>query len=243
MISDLLQNNVDISQLVITKELTKSDYTAKQAHVELAKKITKRDPGNAPKLGDRIPYVIVAGTKSAKAFEKAEDPIYVLENNIPIDSKYYLENQLSKPLVRIFQPILGDNAESILLRGEHTRTKTMVTSRVGALSAFTQKKEVCIGCKSVLTKGYEKEAVCAYCKPKEAAIYQQELGHHKMLENRFAALFTECQRCQGSLYEEILCTSRDCPIFYIRKKVQIELETTRSKIGRFGEPVIVEDLF
>ncbi|CAG9819660.1 unnamed protein product [Phaedon cochleariae] len=237
VISDLLQNNVDISQLVITKELTKSDYTAKQAHVELAKKITKRDPGNAPKLGDRIPYVIVAGTKNAKAFEKAEDPIYVLENNIPIDSKYYLENQLSKPLLRILQPILGDNAESVLLRGEHTRTKTVVTSKVGALAAFTQKKEVCIGCKAVLPKGYEGEAVCAYCKPKESALYQQELCHRQMLEDRFASLYTECQRCQGSLFEEILCTSRDCPIFYIRKKVQMELESSKSKVARFGDPI------
>ena len=37
-ISDLLCNRIDISQLVITKELTKTDddYSAKQAHVELA---------------------------------------------------------------------------------------------------------------------------------------------------------------------------------------------------------------
>lgn len=116
VISDLLRNCIDISQLVITKELSKSDYAAKQAHVELAQKITKRDPGNAPKLGDRIPYVIIAATKNTPAYQKAEDPIYVLENNIPIDTKYYLENQLSKPLLRIFQPILGDNAESVLLR-------------------------------------------------------------------------------------------------------------------------------
>ncbi|RZC43128.1 DNA polymerase delta catalytic subunit [Asbolus verrucosus] len=240
VISDLLQNNVDISQLVITKELTKADYAAKQAHVELSKKMTKRDPGNAPKLGDRIPYVIIAATKNAKAFEKAEDPIYVLENNVPIDSKYYLENQLSKPLVRIFQPILGDNAESILLHGDHTRTKTMVTSKVGALAAFTKKKETCLGCRSILPSEYEKEAVCVHCKPKESALYQQELGHHRMLENRFSELFTECQRCQGSLHEEILCTSRDCPIFYIRKKVQMELESSKLKISRFGEP-FVED--
>ncbi|VEN40400.1 unnamed protein product, partial [Callosobruchus maculatus] len=243
VIADLLQNNIDISQLVITKELTKNDedYAAKQAHVELAKKIAKRDPGNAPKLGDRIPYVIVAGIKNAKAYEKAEDPIYVLENNIPIDANYYLENQLSKPLIRIFEPVLGDNADSILLRGEHTRKRTVVTSKVGALAAFTKKKEVCIGCKSVLTKDYESEAVCSYCKPKEGVIYQQELCHHRMLEDRFAALFTECQRCQGSLFEEILCTSRDCPIFYIRKKVQMELEGTKAKIARFGEPVIEEN--
>lgn len=118
-----------------------------------------------------------------------------------------------------------------------------MTSKVGALAAFTQKKETCIGCKSVLSKDYEKEAVCAYCKPKEASIYQQELSHHRMLEDRFAELFTECQRCQGSLHEEILCTSRDCPIFYIRKKVQVELQATKNKIARFGEPIIEEDLF
>lgn len=46
----------------------------------------------------------------AAAYEKSEDPLYVLENNIPIDTKYYLENQLSKPLMRIFEPILKDKA-------------------------------------------------------------------------------------------------------------------------------------
>jgi DNA polymerase delta subunit 1 len=158
VISDLLQNNVDISQLVITKELTKNDYAAKQAHVELAKKMTKRDPGNAPKLGDRIPYVIIAATKNARAFEKAEDPIYVLENNVPIDSQYYLENQLSKPLIRIFQPILGDNAESVLLRGEHTRTKTMVTSKVGALAAFYKEKGDLFGMSFCIIGGIRKRS-------------------------------------------------------------------------------------
>jgi len=53
----------------------------------------------------------------AAAYEKSEDPIYVLENNIPIDTKYYLENQLSKPLLRIFEPILGEKAAS--LRAPH----------------------------------------------------------------------------------------------------------------------------
>lgn len=50
-----------------------------------------------------------AHTGSA-AYEKSEDPLYVLENNIPIDTKYYLDNQLSKPLMRIFEPILGAKA-------------------------------------------------------------------------------------------------------------------------------------
>jgi DNA polymerase elongation subunit (family B) len=45
IIADLLQNKVDMSQLVITKALSKSDYANKQPHVELAEKMRKRDPG------------------------------------------------------------------------------------------------------------------------------------------------------------------------------------------------------
>ena len=40
----------------------------------------------------------------------------MLENNLTIDTSYYLENQLTKPLLRIFEPILGDSkAKSELL--------------------------------------------------------------------------------------------------------------------------------
>ena len=42
-------------------------------------------------IGDRIPYVIIAGTKTAKNYEKVEDPIYVLTNDIPLDYDYYIE--------------------------------------------------------------------------------------------------------------------------------------------------------
>ncbi|KAJ1670216.1 DNA-directed DNA polymerase delta, partial [Spiromyces aspiralis] len=56
VISDLLQNKVDLSQLVITKQLSRTDYAAKQAHVELAERMRQRDAGSAPQLGDRVPY-------------------------------------------------------------------------------------------------------------------------------------------------------------------------------------------
>lgn len=62
-ISDLLQNKVDMSQLVITKALAKTDYAGKQAHVELAARMKDRDAGSAPSLGDRVAYVIIKGIK------------------------------------------------------------------------------------------------------------------------------------------------------------------------------------
>ncbi|XP_071040648.1 DNA polymerase delta catalytic subunit [Parasteatoda tepidariorum] len=236
-IADLLCNRIDISQLVITKELTKTDeeYAAKQAHVELAHRMKKRDPGSAPNLGDRVPYVIIAASKKTAAYLKSEDPIYVLENNIPIDTQYYLENQISKPLLRIFEPVLGEKAESILLCGDHTRTKTIVTSKIGALSAFTQKKSTCLGCRSVLKAD---DSVCEHCKCKESDIYQTEVYYLQDLERKFARLWTECQRCQGSLHQEILCTSRDCPIFYMRIKARKDLTDQKKVIERFGHPTL-----
>lgn len=236
IIADLLCNRIDISQLVITKELTKNDYAAKQAHVELAKKMKKRDEGTAPKLGDRVPYVLCCATKNTPAYMKAEDPIYVLENSVPIDFNYYLENQLSKPLLRIFEPILGEKAESLLLKGEHTRTKAMVTSKVGALAAFTKKKEKCLGCKTVMPSE-TKKALCDHCMKKEGQLYITEVFKLRQLQQNFSRLWTECQRCQGSLHEEVLCTNRDCTIFYMRKKMGMELDTQENTILRFGQPI------
>ncbi|KAL4224603.1 DNA polymerase delta catalytic subunit [Mactra antiquata] len=233
-ISDLLCNRIDISNLVITKELTKTeeDYAGKQAHVELANRMRRRDPGSAPQLGDRVPYVIIAAAKKTAAYLKSEDPIYVLDNNIPIDTEYYLENQLSKPLLRIFEPILGEKrAESVLLKGDHTRTKTKVTAKVGGLMAFAKKKSLCIGCKVPLDND---GAVCKHCKEKESEIYQKEITTLSALEEKFSRLWTQCQRCQGSLHEDVLCTSRDCPIFYMRKKVQKDLEDQDKLMLRFG---------
>jgi DNA polymerase delta subunit 1 len=39
-----------------------------------------------------------------------------------------------------------------------------MTSKVGALAAFTKKKMTCIGCKVPLA--VETDAVCPHCKPK-----------------------------------------------------------------------------
>ncbi|XP_065322772.1 DNA polymerase delta catalytic subunit-like isoform X2 [Gordionus sp. m RMFG-2023] len=236
IISELLCNKIDISQLVVTKELTKTDkeYAGKQAHVELAHKMRKRDPGSAPSLGDRIPYVIIAGSKGSPAYTRAEDPIYVLENNIPIDTQYYLDNQISKPLLRIFEPILGDKAESILLRGKHTLTKSVPISKTGSLSQFTTKHAQCLNCKTILYSAKtDSKIICNHCLPVVSEVYQREILKLNELEQNFSELWTECQRCSGSLHEDVLCTNQDCPIYYMRKKVQMDIGNQNELVLKF----------
>ncbi|VDM39048.1 unnamed protein product [Toxocara canis] len=234
VISDLLCNRIDISELIISKELTRPStaYQAKQAHVVLAERMRARDAGSAPRLGDRVPYVIVAKGQKA-TYEKAEDPIYVLQNSIPIDTSYYLENQLAKPLARIFEPILGDKAESLLINGAHTLVRSVTQSKVSALSQFFQKTERCLLCKSSLKKGVM-DATCAHCKPNEGKAYITHTALMNATENRFGRLWTECQNCAGTHNEEILCSSRDCPIFYMREKVRFDLEEQVKALKRFN---------
>ncbi|TPX67220.1 DNA-directed DNA polymerase [Spizellomyces sp. 'palustris'] len=229
VIADLLQNKVDLSQLVISKALGKAEYAAKQAHNELAARMRKRDAGSAPALGDRVAYVITKGTKDAAAYEKAEDPIYVLENNIPIDTKYYLENQLSKPLLRIFEPIMGSKAQT-LLSGDHTRVISVAAPTIGGLMKFAVKTATCLGCKTPLKKN--ESAVCYHCKSRVGELYQRQLDSVSDLEVKFARLWTQCQRCQGSLHQDVICTAQDCPIFYMRKKVQKDMKDSSTVLER-----------
>jgi len=237
-ISSLLQNKIDLSVLVITKALSKSDYTAKQAHVELAERMKKRDAGSAPTLGDRVAYVIVKGAGGSRNYEKSEDPIFVLENNVPIDTKYYLDNQLANPLGRIFEPILGEKKANSLLQGDHTRSISVAAPTVGGLMKFAKKTLTCMGCKKPLVSTSESAgAVCENCRPRLGELYTKQLNKVSELEVRFGRLWTQCQRCQGSMHSEVLCSSRDCPIFYMRMKARKEVEEGGRELGRFDGDV------
>lgn len=227
-IADLLQNKIDVSLLVVSKALTKTDYENKQAHVTLAEKMRKRDPGTAPALGDRVPYVITKGTKNEPAYSRAEDPLFVLENNIPIDNNYYLENMLRKPLQRIFEPVMGSKVNTLFV-GEHTRAISVVTSKKGALMKFAKVQLSCLGCKSPIKEG----ALCKYCVPREAEIYMKHLSAAQILEQTHASLWTECQRCMGDICHDVLCSNGDCPIFYRRRKTQKDLDAATQKLARF----------
>ena len=87
----------------------KTDEIPVMAHVGLVEKMIKRDPGSAPKPGDRVPFVFIdIGDPKALSAAKIEDPGYVIEHKLPIDTLYYLDHQLKNPLKTIFDILLGE---------------------------------------------------------------------------------------------------------------------------------------
>lgn len=229
LIRDVLQDKCDLSQLIITKQL-KDKYKTPQPHFALAERMRKRDPATAPAVGDRVAFVILRGDKKAKLYERAEDPLYAMEHDLPVDAQYYLENQLGKPLVRLFSALMP-HPES-LLTGDHTRTIAISTSTsLGAAHAkglmrFAKVKETCYACRAPLveTPGEEREKVlCRHCAVNAPSIYQGFMVKFRQAQMEHSRLWTQCQQCQGSVTQEVICNANDCPIYYRRFRVKKDL--------------------
>ena len=103
--------------------------------------MAQRDPGSAPKVGDRVAYVIIEKDKGAKAYTKSEDPIYVLENNLQIDVNWYLEHQLRGPIERIFA-VLKNHTLDELFKGEHMNVKKVVVVQTVSDELWEQAKRL-----------------------------------------------------------------------------------------------------
>lgn len=188
----------------------------------------KRDPCSAPGSGDRVPYVITTAAKNVPAYARAEDPLYVLENGMSIDAQHYIEHQLQQPLMRIFGPILP-NAESVLFRGDHTRKLSNPTPATGPMAKFVTKSVRCMGCKAVIKFG----SLCEHCQKENAAeVVLDKVQELREKEAEYNRLWTECQRCQGSLLQPVICSNRDCDIFYRRAKARRDVETVQEQFKK-----------
>lgn len=97
-LNDIINNKFNIKMFTITKTL-KEKYKNRNsiAHAVLADRIAERDPGNAPSPNDRIPYVYIVKNKFKLQGEKIETPDYIIENNLKIDYKFYITNQIQIP--------------------------------------------------------------------------------------------------------------------------------------------------
>jgi DNA polymerase elongation subunit (family B) len=85
------------------------DYKGKQAHVELASRMRKRDPALQFNDGERISYVFVKCGGGNRAFEKAEDPCFVMKHGLVVDYRYYVEHQVSDD-IGAHLPLIVDTA-------------------------------------------------------------------------------------------------------------------------------------
>jgi DNA polymerase I len=116
VLQDLVNNRAPLEKLTIVKGITQSldNYKGMLPHIELARKLRKRNPREPPKVGDRIGFVIIRGSDLVS--KRAEDPDFIRKMGLHIDSEYYTNNQLLPPIERILN-VVGVERSELLGQG------------------------------------------------------------------------------------------------------------------------------
>ena len=107
-LKEIIDEKIPLDKLIITKSL-REFYKCPEsiAHKVLADRMGKRDPGNKPSTGSRIPFVFIKTKKNVKLQgEKIEHPDYIKEHGLKPDYKIYITNQIMKPVMQIFALVL-----------------------------------------------------------------------------------------------------------------------------------------
>jgi len=110
MLVKVLKSELPIEKFAVTKQL-RDDYKAMKegydgpatvpAHRILADRMTKRDPGNAPSVGERLQYVYIQTDKKLQA-DKIETIEFMQKNKLKLDSQFYITNQIQNPVAQLF---------------------------------------------------------------------------------------------------------------------------------------------
>ena len=107
-LQDIVDEKYPLEKLIITKKLNSFYKNPKCiAHKVLAERMGKRDSGNKPSVGSRIPFVYIQTKGNVKLQgDKIESPDYIRANNIRPDYGFYITNQIMKPVQQVFALIL-----------------------------------------------------------------------------------------------------------------------------------------
>lgn len=107
MTKELVEGRFGLQPLIISKSL-KAEYAdpTRIAHKALADRIAKREPGNAPASGDRIPFVYIQPQVGQAApdlqGDRIETPSYIKEKGLKPDYMFYIDHQIANPVCQLF---------------------------------------------------------------------------------------------------------------------------------------------
>ena len=111
---ELLEGDVPNEKLILSQQLGDSYKSDNLPHVQVRNKMRDRQPGSEPQSGDRVPYILCkTWDPRAKAYEKAEDPKYAVDNKMDIDYPYYFLNKFINPICDLIEPLFENPKEEI----------------------------------------------------------------------------------------------------------------------------------
>ena len=145
-LDNIVDEKFPLEKLIISKSLREFYKNPDSiAHKVLADRIGKRDPGNKPSVGSRVPYVYIQ-TKGKVTLQgdKIESPSYIKKNKLKPDYTFYITNQIMKPVQQVFGLVLKQikgfdrmesefNRQIRLINGKYKNDETKIATKTTQL--------------------------------------------------------------------------------------------------------------
>ncbi|POS86097.1 hypothetical protein EPUL_001775 [Erysiphe pulchra] len=235
----IMKGSVSIQDFCFAKEVRLGTYSDRGQPPPGALISTKRmaeDIRSEPQYGERVPYVVITGAPKARLIDRCVAPEELLENSHnQLDSEYYISKNIIPPLERIFN-LVGANVRGWYddmqkfqrarrVNFSEEQSKESATTKI--IESY-MKSSACLLCwKKLEVEG----PICPQCKtdlPRTLFSLQQKLNK---VESKYLDILKVCQSCSGiSPLEEVRCDSKDCPVFYTRKRQEAILKSDKSII-------------
>lgn len=192
--------------------------------LELTKRMLEHDVRAEPRVGQRVPYVIVYGSPGAPLFQLVRRPQEVLQEGLRLNAHYYINNVVIPPLERVFGLMGADVRQwfaslprpvGVSLAPEANSSWRL---RKATISQYFVNQS-CRVCGSVGT-----DEVCAPCRedPQSAAVILiDKIRHMERTHHRVAEI---CRGCTSSRDVQLTCVSLDCPVFYRLAQASSDLQ-------------------
>ncbi|XP_062954509.1 DNA polymerase zeta catalytic subunit isoform X2 [Cynocephalus volans] len=221
----LLEGKASIQDFIFAKEYRGSSSYKPGTCVpalELTRKMLIYDRRSEPRVGERVPYVIIYGTPGVPLIQLVRRPVEVLQDaTLRLNATYYITKQILPPLARIFS-LIGIDVfswyhELPRIQKATSSSRSEPEVRKGTISQYFTTLH-CPVCDDLTQHG-----ICGKCRsqPQQVAvILNQEI---RELERKQEQLVKICKNCTGCFDRHILCVSLNCPVLFKLSRVNREL--------------------
>ncbi|KAM8952408.1 DNA polymerase zeta catalytic subunit isoform 2-T2 [Pelodytes ibericus] len=221
----LLEGKASMQDLIFAKEYRGSFSYRPGACVpalELTRKMVAYDRRSEPRVGERVPYVIVYGTPGVPLIQLVRRPIDVLQDhNLRLNATYYITKQILPPLNRVFSLIGVDvfswYDELPRIQKAWSTARNDVDARKGTISQYFTTLH-CPICDELTQHG-----ICSKCRSQPqnvTVVLNQEIRELECRQDQLAKL---CKNCTGCWDQQIQCVSLNCPVLFKLSRVSREM--------------------
>uniref|UniRef100_A0A8C3AI30 DNA polymerase zeta catalytic subunit n=1 Tax=Cyclopterus lumpus TaxID=8103 RepID=A0A8C3AI30_CYCLU len=223
----VLDGRASMQDLTFAKEYRGSSSYRPGACVpalELTRRTMAYDRRLEPRVGERVPYVIVYGMPGVPLIQLVRRPMEVLQDpGLRLNATYYISKQILPPLARMFQligvdvfgwyqelPRIHKASCSSAAGGEEVGRKGTISQYFTTLH--------CPVCDELTQLG-----VCSRCRAEPQRVALMLHRDMRLWESQQDQLLKICRNCSGCAERQVPCVSLDCPVLYKLSRVNRQL--------------------